>query len=196
MVVGTTWSPSRGRTVSTEDQRRSSLPVIIGLIVAVPLAALVAIAGFAVWGVLTGRIADSKVLPGNKLPPRLVDTISASAGLKADERILYFYAAALTPAGDGNLLTNQRVISYVDDGTDAWCHWTDNDQIVAVRFDKSDSWIEDSTIVVESSDGSELTLYASSEEDGDDRFFQAIKKAAGLDEEQVLPGRTLQQASP
>lgn len=130
---------------------------------------------------MTGHVADTKVLPGNKLPPRVAETVAASAGLAQGERILYFYSTAMTPEGDGNLVTDQRVISYVNDGTDAWCDWIAIEDITAVHFDKSESWLDDSTIVVVSSDGTELTLYASNEGGGDVRFVDAIRAAAKLD---------------
>lgn len=132
-------------------------------------------------GMMTGRVADTKVLPGNKLPPRVVQTVSAAAGLAPGEQIIYFYSSAMTPDGDGNVLTDRRVISYVDNGTDAWCESIAIDDIVSVDFKKSDSWLDDSTIVVVSSDGSEITLYASNEGDGDTQFADAIGRAAKLD---------------
>lgn len=170
-----------GGIVSIDRQRRSTIPVIIGLAVGLPAAALILVFGFVGWGLMTGRVADTKVLPGNKLPPRVARTVAASAGLTPGERILFFYSAAITPEGDGNLMTDQRVISYVDDGTGAWCDSISVDDIVSVHFGKSDSWLEDSTIIVTSSDGSELTLYASTEGGGDDRFVEAIRSAAKLD---------------
>jgi hypothetical protein len=154
---------------------------IVAALIAILLIAVVCLFGVVGWGLMTGHIADTKVLPGDKLQPRVVQSISTSAGLAPGEQIQYFYSAAMTPAGDGNLLTNQRVISYVDDGTDAWCSSIAIDDIVSVNFIKSDSWLEDSTIVVVSSDGSELTLYASNEDGGDERFVEAIRRAAKLD---------------
>ena len=167
--------------MSIDRQSRSNIPTIIGIAVALPVAALMVVFGFAGWGLMTGRVADTKVLPGNKLPPRVASTVAALAGLTPGERILFFYSAAVTPEGDGNLMTDQRVISYVDDGTDAWCDSIAVDDIVSVQFVKSESWLEDSTIIVTSSDGSELTLYASSEGGGDVRFVNAIRSAAKLD---------------
>ena len=155
--------------------------VIIGFVIALPIIAIVALIGFVGWGMMTGRVADTKVLPGNKLPPRVAKIVAASADLAPGERILYFYSAAITPEGDGNLVTDLRVISYVDDGTDAWCEWIAIEDITAVHFHKSESWLDDSTIVVTSSDGSELTLYASNEGGGDVRFVDAIRTAAKLD---------------
>ncbi|MEO0477572.1 MAG: hypothetical protein AAF085_16635 [Planctomycetota bacterium] len=167
--------------MSTDGQHRPGLLGIIGLAAAVACIAFIALISFLGWGIVTGRVSETKVLAGNKLPPRLVKVVSASAGLNPGERIIYFYSAAIMPAGDGNLLTDQRVISYVDDGTDAWCDWIAIEDIIAVNFDKSESWLDDSTIVVTSSDGSEITLYASSEGGGDVRFVDAIRKAAKLD---------------
>ena len=159
----------------------SRLVLIVAALIASVLIAIISLFGFVGWGLMTGRFADTKVLPGNKLPSRIAQTVSASAGLAPGERILYFYSSAMTPEGDGNLLTDQRVISYVNDGTDAWCDSIAVDDIVSVHFTKSDNWLDDSTIVITSSDGSELTLYASSEGGGDDRFVNAIRSAAKMD---------------
>ncbi|MDM4019503.1 hypothetical protein [Roseiconus lacunae] len=167
--------------MSTAKPAPSRLLLIVAAVIALPLFAIVTLIGAVGWGLMTGRVADTKVLAGNKLQPRITQTVSASAGLAPGERILYFYSTAMTPEGDGNLLTDQRVISYVDDGTGAWCSSIAIDDIESVDFIKSDSWLEDSTIVVTSSDGSELTLYASNEGDGDAQFVDAIRRAAKLD---------------
>ena len=159
----------------------SRLLLVVAALIALVLIVIVSLLGFVGWGLMTGRVADTKVLPGNKLPSRISQTVSASAGLAPGERILYFYSSAMTPQGDGNLLTDRRVISYVDDGTDAWCHAIAVDDIVSVDFTKSESWLEDSTIIVMSSDGFELTLFASNEGGGDVGFVDAIRRAAKLD---------------
>lgn len=167
--------------MSNAQPASSRLFLAVATLIALLLIAVVSLFGAVGWGLMTGRIADTKVLPGNKLQPRIVKTISPSAGLAPGEQIQYFYSSAMTPTGDGNLLTNQRVISYVNDGTDAWCSSIAIDDIVSVNFIKSDGWLEDSTIVVTSSDGSELTLYASNEGGGDEQFVEAIRRAAKLD---------------
>ncbi len=166
--------------MSIDRQSKSNVPIIIGIAIALLIAALMAVFGFVGWGLMTGRVADTKVLPGNKLSPRVASTVAASAGLMPSERILFFYSAALTPEGDGNLMTDQRVISYVNDGTDARCDAIAVDDILSVHFVRSNSRLEDSTIIVTSSDGSELTLYASTEGGGDVRFVEAIRSAAKL----------------
>lgn len=167
--------------MSNAQQNRSHLFLIVGLVIAISFVAIIALFAFVGWGVMTGQISDTKVLPGNKLPPRIAKTVAGLAGFVPGERITYFYSATMTPEGDGNLITDQRVISYFDDGVDARCDWIAIEDITAVHFDKSENWLEDSTIVVTSSDGTELTLYASNESDGDTRFVEAIRTAAKLD---------------
>lgn len=147
-------------------------------LIALLLIAILCIVGAVGWGLMTGRITATSVLAGNKLQPRMVQAISTSAGLLPGEKILYFYGAAMFPETDGNLLTNQRVVSYVDDGTAAWSSSVALDDIVSVDFAKSDTWLEDSTITVTSSDGAELMLFASNEGRGDERFVDAIRRAA------------------
>lgn len=115
------------------DRQRNAVAISIGIAVAIPAVVVLAIFGFVGWGMATGRVADTKVVPGNKLPPRVSSAVAASAGLAPGERILFFYSAAMTPEGDGNLLTDQRVISYVDDGTDAWCGSIAVDDIASLR---------------------------------------------------------------
>ncbi|TVP97514.1 MAG: hypothetical protein EA381_14735 [Planctomycetaceae bacterium] len=170
-----------GDIVSIDRQPTPKTFIIIGVVACLPLAALISVCGVVSWGIVTGRVADTKVLAGNKLPPRVASTVAASAGLAPGERILFFYSAAMTPEGDGNLLTDRRVISYVDDGTGGWCESIAIDDIVSVHFVKSESWLDDSTIIVTSSDGFELTLYASTEAGGDVRFVEAIRSAAKVD---------------
>ena len=159
----------------------SRLLLIVAASIALAFIAIVTLFGFVGLGLMTGRVADTKVLPGNKLPSRVAQTVTASAGLAPGERILYFYSSAMTPKGDGNLLTDKRVISYVDDGTNPWCDFIAVGDIASVDFTRSESWLDDSTVVVTSSDGSQLTLYASGEGGGDVRFVDAIRRAAKLD---------------
>ena len=148
--------------------------VAVGLVFALVLAAGVAIQ--------TGHVANTRVVAGNKLPSRVTKLVADRAEFFPGERIRFFYSAAMTPGGDGNVLTDRRVISYVDDGSDAWCEWLMLDDVVAAEFAFRGDFFEDSEIVVAASDGTLLTLYVSAEADGDERFLDAIREAAGLDE--------------
>ena len=141
---------------------------------------LLLLLGCFVWAMTTGRIADTKLLPGNKLPPSVTRQVSTSAKLKPGEQVLYFYSTAMTPTGDGNILTNRRVISYVDDGTNAWVSSIALDSVASFDFDRSDSWLEDSVLTVIAEDGTQLVLYLSIEGDGDIRFVDALRSSTGL----------------
>ncbi len=165
--------------------RPNSSRCLIGcaLLAAVPIAVLFLVFLVFGFGILSGHIADSKVVTGRKLPARVSKVVKESASLEADEKILYFYSTTITPDGDGNVVTNKRVISYVNDGTDAWCESILIEDIAEVEFLKSDGWLEDSVIVVISNDGTELTLYAATEEKGDERMVKEIRKLAGLAQE-------------
>jgi len=167
--------------MNIERRPRSTLRVIAGIAFVLSGAAFVLVIGLVSWGLMTGRLSDTKVLPGNKLAARTVEIVSVSADLGPSERILYYYSTAMTPAGEGNLLTNLRVISYVDYGTDVRRDSIAVEDIVLVEFVQSESWEDDSSIIVTSSDGFELTLYASPEGGADRRFFEAIRRASGLD---------------
>ncbi|MEM8866290.1 MAG: hypothetical protein AAGF31_12160 [Planctomycetota bacterium] len=164
--------------MSTDHPENSRSQTLLGVAIALPIIAFLMFCGYVGWGLATGLVPDTKVLPGDELPSGLVKVVTKSAGLVPGERIIFFYSAAMTPEGDGNLLTDQRVISYVDDGNNKWADWIAIEDIVEMRFDKSDSWLEDSTIVVTSADGTELTLLASNEGGGDEQFVNAIRAAS------------------
>ncbi|KAA1257115.1 hypothetical protein LF1_55150 [Rubripirellula obstinata] len=159
-------------------QHGPTVLVTVGAVLALFASGAIALFAFVGWGLTTGRLADTKVLSGNKIPPRIATSVTVAAGLLPGEQISHFYSASMTPQGDGNVLTNKRVISYVNDGSNAWCTSVDLGDIASVRLLASDSWLEDSTIVVTSSDDSELILYASTEDGGDLRFADAIRVAA------------------
>ena len=167
--------------MNVKPKTKTRLFVIAGIVVAIPVVAIFGLCLFVGLGMTSGHFADTKVLPGDKLPKLVSKTVTESAGLAPGERIVYFYSSAFTPKGDGNLLTNKRVISYVDDGIDQWCESIAIEDIASVHFEQSDNWIDDSTITVVSADGTELTLFASNEADGDAKFAKAIRAAAKLD---------------
>lgn len=167
--------------MSSARSASSRLLLVVAIFVGLLIIATVSFFGLVGWGLATGRVADTKVLPGDKLHPRIVQAISKAADLAPGEQIRYFYSSAITPEGDGNLLTDQRVVSYMNDGTDAWCSSIAVEDIVSVEFIKSDNWIEDSIVTVVSSDGTELVLVVSNEDNGDVQFVNAIRRAAKLD---------------
>lgn len=62
---------------------------------------------------MTGTLPSTEVLPGSRLPSHQVETLLSERIIDEGEQVEYFYSAGLfSILEDGNLLTDQRVISY------------------------------------------------------------------------------------
>ena len=89
--------------------------------------------------------------------------------------MLYFYSSALfSIRGDGNLFTDQRVISYQEYDGELELNDAVYDAIASIDFEPSDSWLDDSTITITLDDGSWFVLYVSKESNGDKTFYEKL----------------------
>jgi len=157
------------------DDRKLS-PTWFGCVAVVGLISLLLIAMFAfvLYGIGSGRLASIEALPQGKIPATQLSQISQIVSLRPNERVLYFYSAAMTPSGDGNLFTNERVISYTTDYGPLEVVDADYDEIQGATLNRSDSWLDDSTLDVLLKDGTTITLWVSSEKDRDVDFHAKL----------------------
>ena len=121
-----------------------------------------------------GIVANPDARPAGKIPARHLRQLQEMGVTRKDETVLFFYSAAFTVRGDGNLFTDQRVISYQE--ADGVLEISDAtyDEIAEIEFLPSGTWLEDSTITVTQHDGSWFVLYISTGSQGDALFYNKL----------------------
>lgn len=152
----------------------------IFLIVLFGLGGLAVIAYVAfIWAIEVGRIPDTVCIPGAELSEHAEDFLRDAGIIERDEKVLFYYSEGVFSFGeDGNLFTDQRIISYWEDedtGERIVLAGT-YDQVVDIEFRQSDGLLESSTIVVTLADETTFALLVSSEEGGDRDFHQLLVK--------------------
>ena len=108
--------------MNTQEKGGGCSPVIVALLCilgGLAVMAVLIVAGF-LWALQTGGLASTEVLPGNKVPGQQRNDIAKIVHLENGEQIQWFYSSSMTVFGDGNLLTDRRVVSYQDDGDGPW----------------------------------------------------------------------------
>jgi hypothetical protein len=123
----------------------------------------------------TGMVPDTAARPVGKIPARQLRQLREMGVTREGEIVLFFYSAAfLDIRGDGNLFTDQRVISYYDsDGTPEISDAT-YDEIAEIEFEPNEAWLEDSTITVTKHDGTWFVLYVGNDANGDELFYDKL----------------------
>src|SRR5690606_38287847 len=128
--------------------------IIIGSIVGVVLLGIFA---FVMWiglAIEGGSMPDTMVLRGHELKPATVKAIAKFAPLRPGEKIEYFYSAGFWSfEEDGNMITNERVVSYYTDEGVFWFDEVDLEDIASIEPEYSDSWLEDTYVWIERTDG-------------------------------------------
>ena len=134
---------------------------------------------FVAWSVVISLniLPSTQVIAGRDLPAGQRNYLRAEQIVDDSEQIEHFYSTGiLSIKDDGNLVTDQRIISY----------WRDPDSralvVESARYeDIKDFHLErgdtftDSTMTVVNQDGSEFILLLSTEADGDQRCLDAAE---------------------
>jgi len=122
-----------------------------------------------------GFVPEVEALPTGKIHPRYLKKLREMQVIDPDERVLYFYSGSLLSIKrDGNLFTKDRVISYKGYGDELELFSATYDEIVAIDFEQSESWEDDSIISVKLRDGSWFTLTIAPESNGDQKFYRRL----------------------
>ena len=128
-----------------------------------------------VIGMETGHFADTDAVSANKIHPRQVRKLQEMGVIKEGEKVQYFYSAAFfSIRGDGNLFTDQRVISYAEYDGELDIYNAFYDEVESIDFFPAESWSYDSVIEVTLKDQSWFSLYVSTNEGGDVRFYERL----------------------
>jgi len=121
--------------------------------------------------IFIGQIPDEKAVTGDELPDSAKLALIESGIISEDEKIEYYYSEGILSFVDyGNLFTDIRVISYeVDQESDSrYVYYAHYGDISDIKFNKSDSLLDDSVIEVY--------------ENGDLSFFLVVSNKGNLDE--------------
>ena len=128
------------------------------------------------FGLQSGYLAGTEVLRGGELPERQRTEIAKIVNLRPGERILYFYCAGFVVAEDGNLITNQRVISYEERDGETLVYQAEYGQIVDVEMTPG-SFMEDTLLkIIPANQDYDFFLLLSIENGGDKKFYQELLK--------------------
>ena len=164
-----------------ESQRRNGWPawkiLLVSSVGVIAILSAILIGGL----VYVGTVApETKVYPGNQVPPRFAQTFDELGLLEPGEKIRFFYSDGLLDIKEGSyLLTDRHLILYSESWSDPKVI-IDFDQITSVDAAWSDTWIEDSSITVDLKNG-DLWMFPLSMENGTDRrFVEALRESADL----------------
>jgi hypothetical protein len=157
------------------DERKRT-PILVVLLAGVGVLAIgvALLLGAVFYGISSGRLASIEALPQGMIPSRQLTEISKIVQLRPNEQVLYFYSAAVTVAGDGNLFTNERVVSYTTDEGPLEVFEAEYDQVESATLHRSGSWLDDSTLDVLLKDGRTITLWVSPEQGLDVDFHEKL----------------------
>lgn len=134
----------------------------------VALLIIIAIVAFFVWA---ASLPTTAVQTHATTPANVVEALQSSSLLDPDEQIIMIYSAGVTSMKvDGFYFTDRRVVSYMDADDASSATQATYDEIVDIVLEISDSFVEDSLIVVELKDGS-IIVGAVNNFDGEDRKF-------------------------
>ena len=123
-----------------------------------------------------GVFPSSAVVNGNELPQRYLAYLVSEGIVAPDEKVQMFYSAGITSiSGDGNLLTDKRVISYerINGKLSVYAAYIEN--ISDVKIVQNGDFLNDTIIGVWTTDGGGFRLFLSVEDSGDTRFINEIK---------------------
>ena len=164
-----------GRDESLPPPGRSCGGVIILAFAFVAGLALLTLMGRGLL-VETGLVPDSAIVPGERLPGRVVQKLRDEQLLEADEAIEYFYSPGLISfLHSGSFFTNQRVVLYdIEEGESTyWAATYVEITSIMPRF-SDDSSSEDTTVQIHADGQEPFTLVLSDEDDLDHEFVDVL----------------------
>ena len=122
-----------------------------------------------------GWLAPIDPVKGEDLPDTSRQKIAKIVELRPDEEILYFYSSGFTIEEDGNLFTNQRVISYQSDEA-TYVYEADYEEIEDIQMVAATDWLDFETIEITVEDGDYFNLYIDTTEASGKEFPKELLK--------------------
>lgn len=160
--------------------------ILIGLGVVFGLFLLVIVGGLCYIGmrVTAGYYPDTKVIVGAEIKQPTRDAIVKIIPLNPGETIEFFYGAGFASfEEDGNLITNQRVVSYYEDEDRIDVSELKYEDIKEFYVTYSEDWLEDSEVYLYDSDDNEVFLLLSNEEGVDRIAVEYIRQRTNIEPE-------------
>lgn len=130
--------------------------------------------GVALW-VVVAMSPSVSVLAGDALSDSQMKTLREIGAVRTDETVKLLYCDGLFSFREGGaVLTDQRIVRYTQaGGVKAW----KLEDVEAIDFTQSPSFLEDSTFILENGDGELMTFGVTTTEGGDKRFQHALRLA-------------------
>ncbi len=130
-----------------------------------------------------GFVPRSEVVYGDDLHSSVHSLLVEKNILQEREKIvLYYSSSTFSYLEDGNILTDERVVSYWQDDDKMKVNSIKLNDIEDVEMNSSGSWLEDTVIYVYS-DSEFLTLVAGIYKGKDKEFFERLKKYIKINRE-------------
>lgn len=139
-------------------------------------AGLIVLVGI-IWVLLgtMGTVPTTEVLTGSQFHDKNKETLRQKGILLKNERVDFFYSAGfLSILEDGNILTEKRIISYetIDDNLDIYSH--NLEDVAEHIIVKKGDFFNDTIVEVYDKQGNSFQLLLSTENNGDDKFIEAL----------------------
>jgi len=149
-------------------KRTAALRVVSAVAILAAIAVLASLVFLAVVG------PDTKVVPGVQMKRAHVAKIRDLGLLEQGEKILFFYSDAIVDIKAGFYFFSDRKIVVYDKSLEEPAVIIQYPRIENIELAESDSFFEDSQILVTLDDGSEVWFPVSNENDGHRRFYRSL----------------------
>lgn len=118
----------------------------------------------------------SRVLRQSEIPPSYQVTLVEAGVLEPNERIEFFYSAGLySILEDGNLLTENRVVSYETLDGELYVYSSTYPEIQDFDVEYSESFFDDTVLFISMVSGEEFILILSAEDGRDKEFVSELQ---------------------
>ena len=156
---------------------RRRTPTWVWVLLGIGVFVVLSCGGCLTWIMYVGSIGPhTYVYAGNQVPAPFMETMRNVGALEDGENVRFFYSDALTDIRDGfYFVSDQRVVVYAQESV-APLISVPFDQIAEADLSRDMSLLVDSIITLSLTDGSPVAFPVSSESDGDQRFYDEIRK--------------------
>jgi hypothetical protein len=163
------------------ESRRRGMPWWGWLILALVTLIVLPCFGCIGWVAYIGSVGpDTGVYTGNKVPAKFEQTVVDVGALGPDETILYFYSDGVTDIRNGfYFVSDKRIVIYSEYAAGDPLTVIEFDEVEGLNLSRDTSFFTDSQIYLDLKDGTPISFPVSSDNDGDERFFEAIREKVG-----------------
>jgi ribosomal protein L37E len=144
--------------------------------IGIPLSAIVGVVLSVLFAMgLMAHPATVSVLPGSQLSEKDVSYLVDNNIIDSNEQVLLFYSVGpFSIFDDGNILTDERVISYTREEGDLTVYNTSLENIEGFEITEKGDSFSDSALAIFVKKGEDFLLFLATEEGGDQRFLNEL----------------------